>query len=417
MKKITFYILFVLLGTQAANAQLDRSKYPEPGPAPEINIGDPVTFTLPNGLQVFVVENHKLPRVTYSLMLDRDPVLEGDKAGITALVGEMLMSGTTSRNKDELDESIDRIGSQISVSATSASASSLKKYNDQLLELFTDILFNPVFPDNELDKLKRQLISALAANEEDPNNIASVVSSAVMFGKNHPYGEPATAETVTHIETADIKAYYNTYFKPNIAYLAIVGDITVAEAKALVNQHFAGWEQGNVPRHEWSVPEPATENKVVLVDRPESAQSVIHIGYPLILKPNDPDVIAATVVSRIFGGGSSGRLFQNLREDKGYTYGAYGGITPDKLVATLDAEASVQNAVTDGAVREFVHELQRLGQGTITAAELDLAKAALAGGFSRALEQPATIARFAINTELRDLPKDYYKNYLKTWMH
>src|SRR5690606_16925980 len=128
---------------------------------------------------------------------------------------------------------------------------------------------------------------------------------------------------------------------------------------------------------------------------------------------NDPDVMATSVVSRILGGGSSGRLFLNLREDKGYTYGAYGSITPGKLTGTLNTSASVRTAVTDSAVREFVYELQRMGERTITPNELGLAKAALAGSFARSLEQPATIARFAINTEMQELPTDYYKNYLK----
>lgn len=413
MKKLSIYTFFVLFSTQAAVAQVDRSNYPEPGPAPEINIGDPATFTLPNGLKVFVVENHKLPRITYSLVLDRDPILEADKAGISSLVGEMLMGGTTTRSKDELDEAIDRIGSQISVSATSASASSLKKYNGQLLELFADVLFNPSFPQGELDKLKKQLISSLTAAKDDPNSIAAIVRDAAMYGKDHPYGETETEETVARIQVDDIKKYYDTYFKPNIGYLAIVGDITVEEAKSLVNRYFADWKQADVPQHNWPAPKPSADNQVVLVNRPASTQSVIHVGYPFALKPNDPDVMATSVVSRILGGGSSGRLFLNLREDKGYTYGAYGSITPGKLTGTLNTSASVRTAVTDSAVREFVYELQRMGERTITPNELGLAKAALAGSFARSLEQPATIARFAINTEMQELPTDYYKNYLK----
>src|SRR5690554_4663341 len=200
MNKTSILLLVALCSTVTALAQVDRSKYPEPGPAPQINIGDPATFTLPNGLKVFVVENHKLPRVTYSLVLDRDPILEGDKAGVSALVGQMLMGGTTTRNKDELDEAIDSIGSQIRVSATSASASSLKKYNSELLELFADVLFNPSFPQSELDKLKKQLISSLTAAKDDPNSIASVVRNAVMYGKDHPYGEAETEKTVANIE-------------------------------------------------------------------------------------------------------------------------------------------------------------------------------------------------------------------------
>ena len=411
--KNSIFLLVALCSSATALAQVDRSKYPEPGPAPQINIGKPTTFTLPNGLQVFVVENHKLPRITYSLVLDRDPVLAGDKAGLTTFVGDMLMGGTTTRTKDELDEAIDRIGASINASSTSANASSLKKYNNQLLDLFADVLFRPAFPSAELDKLKKQAISGLAAAKEDPNSIASVVQDAVMYGKDHPYGETETEETVKNVQVADIKNYYDTYFKPNIAYLAIVGDITAAEAKKLVDTYFSDWERGDVPQHEWPVPQAPSGNKVVLVNRPTSAQSVISVGYPFELQPNDPDVIAVSVVANILGGSASSRLFQNLREDKGYTYGAYGSISPDELVATLNTSASVRNAVTDSATQEFVNELKRMGDHTITQHELDLAKASLAGSFGRSLEQPATIARFAINAERQQLPDDYYQNYLK----
>lgn len=413
MNKTSIFLFVALCSIATAFAQVDRSKYPDPGPAPQINIGNPATFTLPNGLKVFVVENHKLPRVTYSLVLDRDPILEGDKAGLTTFVGEMLMGGTVTRSKDELDEAIDRIGGRIGASSTSANASSLKKYNDQLLDLFADVLFNPVFPQSELDKLKKQAISGLAAAKEDPNSIVTVVRNAVMYGKDHPYGETETEKTVENVQVEDIKNYYNTYFKPNIAYLAIVGDITVSEAKTLVDKYFSDWESSDVPKHEWPTPQAPTANKVVLVNRPASAQSVINVGYPLALKPNNPDVIAVSVVAEILGGGASSRLFQNLREDKGYTYGAYGSISPDELVARLNTSASVRNAVTDSATQEFIHELNKMGEHTITQNELDLAKASLAGSFGRSLEQPSTIARFAINTELQELPKDYYQNYLK----
>lgn len=413
MNKFCIFFLVALCSAATTFAQVDRSKYPEPGPAPKINIGDPATFTLPNGLKVFVVENHKLPRVTYSLVLDRDPILESDKAGLTSLVGDMLMGGTTTRSKDELDEAIDRIGAYISASSTSASASSLKKYNDRLLDLFADILFNPAFPQSELDKLKKQTISGLAAAKEDPNSIVGVVRNAVMYGKDHPYGETETEETVENVQVEDIKNYYNTYFKPNIAYLAIVGDITTAEAKKLVERHFSDWHRGDVPKHNWPTPQAPNGNKVILVNRPASAQSVINVGYPLELKPNNPDVIAVSVVADILGGGASARLFQNLREEKGYTYGAYGNISPDEWVARLNTSASVRNAVTDSATQEFINELTRMGEHTITQNELDLAKASLAGSFGRSLEQPSTIARFAINTELQELPANYYQNYLQ----
>src|SRR5690606_27185158 len=161
MKRIYIYTLLCFLSTGLSQAQVDRTKYPEPGPAPQINIGDAETFTLPNGLKVFVVENHKLPRVTYSLVLDRSPLFEGEKAGLTDMVGDMLMGGTKNRTKDQLDEEIDLIGGKMSFGSTTANASSLTKYQDKLLTLFADVLLNPSFPQPELDKLKKQTISAI----------------------------------------------------------------------------------------------------------------------------------------------------------------------------------------------------------------------------------------------------------------
>ena len=424
MKRFKIYLLLAVMGVfgiavsgvtglSTASAQVDRTKYPEPGPAPQINIADPATFTLPNGLKVFVVENHKLPRVSYSLVLDRDPLLEGDKAGMTSLVGMVLMGGTNDMTKVEFDEAVDQIGARINVSATGASASGLKKHNDRLLELFADVLFNSSFSEAELDKVKRQSLSALAANREDPSSILSDVRSTILYGKDHPYGEIQTEASLENIQIEDIRSYYDTYFRPNIGYLAIVGDITVAEAKTLVNKHFANWERREVPAHTWHVPASPQGTKVNIVNRPTSKQSALALGYLVDLKPNNPDALAVTVISRVLGGGSSGRLFQNLREDKSYTYGAYGSISTGRLIGSMSASADVGTGVTDSATHEFLYELRRLADQTITQEELDLAKASIAGSFGRSLEQPSTIANFAINTEILDLPKDHYKNYLK----
>ncbi|MEH6307998.1 pitrilysin family protein [Olivibacter sp. CPCC 100613] len=413
MKRIYIYTLLYFLSLGPVCAQVDRTKYPEPGPAPQINIGDAETFTLPNGLKVFVVENHKLPRVTYSLVLDRSPLFEGEKAGLTDMVGDMLMGGTKNRTKDQLDEEIDLIGGKMSFGSTTANASSLTKYQDKLLTLFSDVLLNPSFPQLELDKLKKQTISAIASSKDSPDEISEKVSNVVLYGKDHPYGEFATEKTVANVQLSDIKAYYNTYFKPNIGYLAIVGDITKQEAERLTKQYFGSWQKGEVKKQEWAVPMAPQKNEVILVKRPTSVQSVVNITYPLELKYNDADAIPAQVLNNILGGGSAGRLFMNLRERKGYTYGAYSSLSPDKIVGNFSANASVRTEVTDSAVYQFLAELKRIDNKTITEQELTDAKAILGGSFGRSLEQPATIARFAINTELQNLPKDYYKNYLK----
>jgi len=413
MKSISIYITLLLFTFNSVFAQLDRSRYPEPAPAPVINIADAETFVLPNGLKVFVVENHKLPRVTFSLKLDRDPILEGNKAGYTSLVGPLMMGGTTSLNKDQLDEAIDQIGASINVSSTSAVASSLTKHQETLLSLFADVLFNPSFPQEELDKLKKQTVSVLAAEKDDPNSIGMVVSNAVLYGKDHPYGENATEATVNAIEVSDITNYYKSYFRPNIAYMAIVGDITKNEAEVLMKKYFGDWEKAPVPTHEWRKAVVPTENQVVLVDRPASVQSVMNITYPIELQYNSPDRISATLLTYILGGGSSSRLFMNLRESKGYTYGAYSSISPDRISGNFSADASVRTEVTDSAAYQFFYELKNITEKTITDEEVTAAKAFLTGSFGRSLENPATIANFALNTEIYDLPKDYYKNYLK----
>ena len=413
MKKFALGILVMLLATGITFAQVDRSKLPASGPAPEIKIGEAETFTLANGLKVFVVKNTKLPRVSFTLVLERDPILEGDKAGLSTFIGDMMMGGTKNRTKDQLDQEIDFIGASLSASATSVSVSSLKKHQGKVLDLMADVLFNPVFPQPELDKLKKQSLTGLATTKDDPQAISSRLSRAVLYGKNHPYGESQTEQTTKNITLEDVKGYYATYFKPNIAYLAIVGDIDKAEAQKVVNQYFGTWKKGVVPTFTYPMPVRAAKQAVALVDRSSSVQSVIDVTQPVAMKIGDADYISSRLLNQILGGGSASRLFMNLREDKGFTYGAYSSIDADKLVGTISASASVRSEVTDSAVYEFVYEIKNLVDKGVTQEELDKAKAELAGSFGRSLEQPGTVANFALNTARYNLPKDYYATYLQ----
>jgi predicted Zn-dependent peptidase len=413
MKKIAIGLLVTFLATGIAFAQVDRTKLPASGPAPEIKISEAETFTLANGLKVFVVKNTKLPRVSFTLVLERDPILEGDKAGLSTFIGDMMMGGTKNRTKDQLDQEIDFIGASLSASSTSVSVSSLKEHQGKVLDLMADVLFNPVFPQPELDKLKKQSLTGLATTKDDPQAISSRLSRAVLYGKNHPYGESQTEQTTKNITLEDVKGYYATYFKPNIAYLAIVGDIDKAEAQKVVNQYFGAWKKGVVPTFTYPMPVRAAKQAVALVDRSSSVQSVIDVTQPVAMKIGDADYISSRLLNQILGGGSASRLFMNLREDKGFTYGAYSSIDADKLVGTISASASVRSEVTDSAVYEFVYEIKNLVDKGVTQVELDKAKAELAGSFGRSLEQPGTVANFALNTARYNLPKDYYATYLQ----
>ncbi len=413
MKKTTLFLLTILLAWGTCFAQLDRSKRPEPGPAPEIKLGDFQKFELNNGLKVFVVENNKLPKITLRLIIDRDPILEKDNAGYVSIAGSLLRTGTKTRTKDQIDEEIDFIGASLETSASSVFASSLTKHRDKLLELMSDIVLNPVFKQEELDKIKKQTLSALEVEKDDPTSIANRVRKALVYGKDHPYGEMPTEKTVESINLEMCNNYYNTYFKPNAAYLAIVGDINFDDAKVMVEKYFGAWEKSEVPSYEYTSPKAPLVRKVAMVDRPASVQSVINITYPLNLKKNSEDVIKASVMNTILGGSFSSRLNQNLREDKGFTYGAGSSIASDELVGNFDASCEARNSVTDSVITEFLSELKRMRVEKVSVDELESRKNYISGSFGRSLENPQTIANFAIDTERFKLPGDYYKNYLK----
>jgi predicted Zn-dependent peptidase len=411
----SLYNLLVMLaisGSALAQNDIDRTKAPKPGPAPAINIADPDAFTLANGLKVFVVTNTKLPQVAASLVIDRDPLLEGDKAGMTDLAGALMRRGTTKMDKITLDENVDFLGGSLSTSATSAYASSLKNNFSKLLALMADVVLRPAFSKEELEKVRKQTLSGLAQQKDDPNSIAGNVSGALLYGKTHPYGEIETETTVKNITIDDIKKYHATWWKPNIAYLIFVGDITVAEARKLTEMNFGGWAKGDLPKLNYASVQAPAKTMIAVVDRPSSVQSVISIGAPVQLKPGAPDAIPTSVMSNILGGGFSSRLNQNLREKYGFTYGAGGGVSSDKLVGRFRASASVRNEKTDSAVGQFIHEFNRIRNEQASDSEVIALKNYMSGGFARSLEDPSTIADFALNVARYNLPKDYYRTYL-----
>ncbi|WP_430811663.1 MULTISPECIES: M16 family metallopeptidase [unclassified Carboxylicivirga] len=413
MKKSVLFLLALLVAFNI-NAQLDRSTPPKPGPAPKVNIGQPASFMLKNGLRVFVVENNKVPVVSYSLSLDIDPILEGDKVGYTSLAGDLMTSGTASKTKAEIDEAIDFIGGTLRSNNKGLYASSLKKHSTELLDVMTDVLYNPSFPDEELAKAQKQLLTSLKSQKDDPKAIANNIKNVLRYGNNHPYGEVLSDETVNNIKVEDLKEYYNTYFRPNVAYLIIVGDISVKEAKKQAKKYFADWEAKEVPSHNYATPALFDQPRVVVANKDGSTQSTISLSYNIDLKPGHPDAIKARVMNQVLGGGSfSARLFQNLREDKGFTYGAYSSLQSDELIGSFNAGANVRTSVTDSAFTEIIYEMERMRTELVPEEDLQMIKNALTGSFSRSLEDPATVARFALNIQKYNLPEDYYVTYLE----
>ncbi|MCC9167336.1 insulinase family protein [Pontibacter harenae] len=412
MKKMYNTLVLVLAVAFTVAAQT-RQTPPPPGPAPEIELGKYESFTLKNGLKVYVVENHKLPVVSMQLVLDRDPILEGDKAGYVQAAGQMMRTGTKSRSKDQFDEQVDFIGANLSFNSTGFQASSLKKHLPTLMELTTDALLNPNFTQEELDKIKKQMAAGLAQQKESPDAIANQTRSLLLYGKNHPYGELMTEETVENIKLQDIQNYYNNYFKPNVGYLAVVGDITPKEAKKLLSKSLKNWKKANINQKQYDLPQQPKQTQVVIVDRPSAVQTALSFTNPAALKPGAEDAIPAQLMNIILGGSGGARLFNNLREKNGYTYGAYSSISSDEILGRFNAYANVRNAVTDSAAMEFLTELSRIRNEKVTEEELNNAKAYITGSYGRGLENPGTVANYALNTAIYGLPADYYANYLK----
>ena len=413
MKKYIYSLIAVVAAfTLTAQTTIDRSSAPTPGPARVPTIASYESFELKNGLKVFVVEDHKLPRISMSLILDRDPIVEGDKAGYVSIAGDLLGAGTANRTKAELDEEVDFMGARFSTSASSMNVGGLSKYTDNLIEIMADVLLNPSFPDEEFDKLKSQMTSGLKANADDPDAISGNLRGATLYGLEHPYGEVMTEATVEAVTLEDCKNYFSTYFRPNIAYMVVIGDITTKDAKKKLSKALKGWKAAEVPSHDYEKTAVPAAGRIVMVDKPSAVQSVVWLGNVIDLPQGHPDIEPLRVANQILGGGMSGRLFTNLREDKAFTYGAYSSFGVDQLNSTFGASAKVRNEVTDSAIVEFLYEIGRMRNEAVSKEDLIAAKASLSGAFGRSLESTSSAANFALNIARYGLPSDYYNNYL-----
>ncbi|WP_426432067.1 M16 family metallopeptidase [Winogradskyella sp. HB-48] len=412
--KISAFIALFLMTVGVVNAQIDRSKQPKPGPAPKITLEKPGEFKLNNGIEVLVVENHKLPRLSITLRIDNKPISEGDKAGVSSILGAMLGNGTTNIPKDEFNDEIDFLGANLGFGSQSAFASSLSKYSDRIIELMADAAINPLLTKEEFEKEKEKLIENLKSQEKSVDAVAGRVGSALSYGKNHPRGEFVTEETVNNIEFGDVLAFYEKYFNPNNAYLVIVGDVEIGDIKRKVKEHFGKWEKS--AGVDITIPEPAANaqyTQINFVDMPNAVQSNISLTNNVDFKMNDDDYHAVLIANKILGGGFGSYLNMNLREEHGYTYGARTSISPSRWNASrFTAGAAVRNMVTDSAVVETLKEINRIKTEPVDTKDLENAKAKYVGDFILDLESPRTIADYALNIKLNNLPEDFYSTYL-----
>jgi zinc protease len=386
---------------------------PAAAPAPAINIKNSEVFKTSNGITVVLSENHKLPRVSFNMVMGASPMIEGPKAGVNQLMGQLIMSGTTTRQKDALDKEIDYMGATLTADGNSMYLSCLTKHMDNGLAIMQDVMQHPSFPESEFTRIKKQFESNLLSTKSNPDEMAANAERKVNF-PNHPNADVMNEASLAAITRDDILSNYAKIFTPKGAYLVIVGDITKEAALQMAEKYFGNWKGSEVYKNDYGFIPKAKGNRVIFVNKPGAVQSVISISFPIDMHPGDKDQLALSVLNNILGGGAFGaRLMQNLREDKAYTYGCYSDLQVTRDGSWVSASGSFRNSVTDSAITQLLYEFNRITEGYVTADELNLAKSTMSGGFARSLESPQTIARFALNIIRNNLASDYYQNYLK----
>lgn len=412
----SIFLFSLLIPIVSASAAIDRSRKPEPGPAPEAAFPDYVTRELPNGLKVFVIQDDRKPSVAFRLLVKGGSSQDGSKPGLSGFVASLLNRGTKNRDAMKFAIESDSIGASVEAmpgaDAISLSAAGLTKYTDKLLDLLVDAAVHPVFPAEQFAKEQKKTLSALTAEKQQPEALAGKLAARVVYGSEHPYGRYRTEESVAAITRDDLVKYHATWFAPNNATLAIVGDVEPNDILAHVEKAFAGWEKRDVPATKFPEAPRMTGLTVHLVDRPGSVQSNIVITNPGPAR-NAPDLPEVNVTNATLGGGFSGRLFQNLREKHGWTYGAYSAFDMKKLAGDFSAQAETRNEVTAPAIEETLKEIKRLQTEPVPAAELELQREYNVGNYLLSLESAGRTAQRVQDIELYGLEPDFYKRYAK----
>ncbi|MBI2834153.1 MAG: insulinase family protein [Acidobacteria bacterium] len=410
----------VLLGASGLVAQApDRSKPPTPGPPPSLTIPATEKRALPNGLPVWIVEQHEVPVVQIDLLIkpggSADPP---GKFGLASMMADMLDEGAGSRSALEIADAVDSLGASLS-SGSGLDLTTVRLHVPvarlaDALPIMADVALRPTFPDKELDRLRSERLTSLLQSRDDPASIASVAFPQIVFGKTHRYGVSTggTSETLRGITVADLRQAHERTFHPKSATIVVVGDITADAILPQLESAFGGWKgaAAAAPTPVAAAPQ-LTRREVVLIDKPGAAQSQIVVGWVGVPRTT-PDYFPLLVMNTVLGGSFTSRLNQNLRETHGYAYGASSTFDMRRSAGPFYASARVQTDKTGEALKEFFIELNRIHE-PVPADELTRAKNYLALSFPRRWETTTDIA-FQLQTMFTyDLPENYFATYLE----
>jgi zinc protease len=420
--------LSLLLGfAPAAVAQehaADSSKVERKNRAPvskdvlKVTLPRATEATLSNGLTVLIMENRRLPLISMQFNISAaGPIFEpADTPGLASVTAQMLRQGTRTRTSLQIADELARLGASFSAtsgfgsSATVVSASGLSDNFDQWFALANDILLNPSFPADEINLLKQRMKAQLKQQRANPSFLANEAFSRAVYGSHPASVVSATNESIDKISQEMLAKWHREQYAPQNAILGITGDVRASELVPKLEKWLASWKKTELKEVLPPNPKPAAAKRVVLVARPNSVQTSVTIGN-ISIDRRDPDFIPLTVANHILGGGAAARLFLNLREEKGYTYGVYSNFSALKYPGPWRAYGDVRTEVTEGAMTEFFREFERLRSESVPTAELEEAKRSLVASFALSLESQAELLGYAIVRKIYGFPADYWDTY------
>ena len=371
---------------------------------------------LENGLVLLTVERHNLPIVMVTVGINAGSLNEPeDKAGLANLTARLLTSGTKTKTAAQINEEIEFVGASLSGSGgddyVTVNLSILKKDIELGFDLLSDIILNPSFPENELDKKRKRIKARLKAQEDDPGFVASREFKKAVFG-SHPYGRlvEGSPETLDKITRRDIVDFHSAYYIPNNAVMSVVGDITPEEVKNLLRKYFSGWQTKEMKTSFFPEPDRTKKRKTITIDKDLTQANIVigHIG----ISRGDPDYYAVSVMNYILGGGGfASRLMQNIREDKGLVYDVHSFFAADKYGGRFQVSLQTKNESTNTAIEEILKEIKLIRNVPVSDTELSDAKAFLTGSFPMRIETSRRIANFLVAVEYYRLGTDYINKY------
>ena len=392
-----------------------RSQAPAPLPPRPISIPTSHETTLANGLTLVVVEDSRLPLVSYRLAFRVGGAFDPPALpGLTDLLAGLMPEGTRSKTSKEIADEVARMGASLSAGANSdytiVAASALSQFNDPIMDLLAEVALEPSFPENEVALAKQNTKESLRQQRAQPSFLASEMVSRVMFGE-HPYSVVApTPESIDRATREEFVSFHHSKLVPNNAVFIVVGNVKYEDILKRAESLFATWQRGEDVVANFPAPPVRTKRTAYLIDRPGSAQSNIVIANSGIIRTS-PDYFPMLLMHTVLGANASSRLFMNLREDKGYTYGAYSNLDARRSAGTFRSTAEVRTPVTGDSLKEFFYELERIRNEPVSAKEIADAKSYLTGVFPIRLETQEGLTDQLVQIKMLNLPDDYLERY------